>query len=621
MVYKLHKATRFLFIKVFIGIFIFSLIIGMIASVVVGLAITFDTESFSPELQDNQGNIVEGCNLFYSENCNWSPLVNFSRPLTDLQQQQFDTFAKKYQQGNYIPLYQGDNVLVLTKLVLFANGQPVCYDFSFRNPNNVPQCTVAPYYLVSDTQSNTTSNQIVVNKLLMANTTKGPVKVCDDAEDSNTCKFIYDQSSQIFKAPIDNITVTQNSCLSFDGQIKAVDKVSTCSIIAYKQYVSPGYLGADINVRSDFPSEFNNINKTYCPTVNNSCNDFVDFPSKVFYENSSVLEPATIRAFNILSNENILPDIPSSYPNDFNQPFVCNFDKKGSLCSNINTKEFSISRGEKNPYGVFIGTNKENLSFLVGKIAPGQSVDTFQILPKILNPRTIITAFRQIIPLILILIAINIAFSFIVIILGLWRRLGKRITPKFALSFKGRIGYVLELTQFFEFSGDWFLESIAVHEYDFRGFRPAFKELVTERWRDTIFFPVSLVATLSLLIVTLTNKPELFLSLLIIAPVLPLLLAFWTPFIWIIDDSGLKRVNYGEPGDINAINRISTIIRDGFNKLVGIGALLGLGTAGSSAIRSTYVPIDQSILTSSFENLITFNFNFIISAAIWTIAL
>ena len=78
---------------------------------------------------------------------------------------------------------------------------------------------------------------------------------------------------------------------------------------------------------------------------------------------------------------------------------------------------------------------------------------------------------------------------------------------------------------------------------------------------------------------------------------------------------------YQKTGEISNINKISAIIREGFNKLVGIGAIIGIGTTGATAIRSsltgTSFTSSASSLSSSLEDLLSFNLNFLASALLW----
>ena len=210
------------------------------------------------------------------------------------------------------------------------------------------------------------------------------------------------------------------------------------------------------------------------------------------------------------------------------------------------------------------------------------------------------------------------------IIFRFWKRLGGYFGPKTTSILQGKIGSLLEFTQFFEFGGSWYLEATSVNDYNFRTTLGVTHELIRERWRDTIFFPTSLAASISIVIFGLYSDPNSLLSLFILGGVLPLLLAFWIPGLWTIEDSGLKRAEWSSNGELLTIQKISAVLRDGFNKLVGFGAIFGLGTAGASVARAGLTGTSlssTSVITGGFNNIINLNFNFLISAFLWTAAL
>ena len=86
----------------------------------------------------------------------------------------------------------------------------------------------------------------------------------------------------------------------------------------------------------------------------------------------------------------------------------------------------------------------------------------------------------------------------------------------------------------------------------------------------------------------------------------------------------MKRADWSSNGELLTIQKISDILRDGFNKLVGFGAIFGVGTAGASVARAKITGSSVSsstAITGGFENLINLNFNFLVSAILWTTAL
>ena len=219
---------------------------------------------------------------------------------------------------------------------------------------------------------------------------------------------------------------------------------------------------------------------------------------------------------------------------------------------------------------------------------------------------------------------VNLLLAFVLIFLRFWRRIGGWLGPKSTLMLRGRLGGLLEITQFFQFGGSWYLEAQSVNDYNFNSTMGVVHELVRERWRDTIFFPTSLAASISILIFSAYSDQLSIMSLFVLGGILPLLLAFWIPALWVIQDSGLKRAEWSFNGELLTIQKISDILRDGFNKLVGFGAIFGIGTAGASVFRAQITGNSvstASALTGGIQSLLNLNFNFLVSAVLWTIAL
>ena len=52
MVYRLYRANRFLMSRIFVVLLIYSLIIGAIGFVLLGVVINFDAQSFNPQIYD-----------------------------------------------------------------------------------------------------------------------------------------------------------------------------------------------------------------------------------------------------------------------------------------------------------------------------------------------------------------------------------------------------------------------------------------------------------------------------------------------------------------------------------------------------------------------------------------
>lgn len=262
----------------------------------------------------------------------------------------------------------------------------------------------------------------------------------------------------------------------------------------------------------------------------------------------------------------------------------------------------------------------------IAQLTQGETHGLIESITNVLsNPFTLIQGFEfglVILAVVIVLIFLNLFLAIFVSKTGLWRRVGRRFSSKFALLLQGRFGRLLELTQFFDLGGEWYLEELASHGYDFDSVEHVAEELLAERWRDTFYFPTALSAVIALLLVTLTGNPFMFASIIVIAPLMPLILSFWTPFIWTLQDAGLKRVEWStESGDVLIIQRISDILRDGFDKLVGISALFGIGTAGASAFRSQFTQVDSNVLSAGLDSILSLNVTFLVSSLMWTVTM
>lgn len=110
MVYRLHRATKSLFVKVLIVILLYSMIIGFFGWIFIGFAATFDTQSFHYNLVDS--NPVEDANERIlceqiEQECDWNTLQTLK---DDISFQELDNtpvkslleaFQLKFDRGNY----------------------------------------------------------------------------------------------------------------------------------------------------------------------------------------------------------------------------------------------------------------------------------------------------------------------------------------------------------------------------------------------------------------------------------------------------------------------------------------------------------------------------------------
>ena len=74
MVYRVQRAKKILFAKIFLVVIIYSLLIGISGLLMLGFVINFDQQSFNPSLYDastSGSNKQMVCNRYGSATCPW----------------------------------------------------------------------------------------------------------------------------------------------------------------------------------------------------------------------------------------------------------------------------------------------------------------------------------------------------------------------------------------------------------------------------------------------------------------------------------------------------------------------------------------------------------------------
>ncbi|MHA2365681.1 MAG: hypothetical protein ACXAC7_17115 [Candidatus Hodarchaeales archaeon] len=661
MVYRLHKATKGLFLKALIVILIYSIVIGSIGWVLISFATNFDSESFNPKLVDfnaktEQAEDFELCES-YDLNCDWYILDDALTQESIRYQIKPDiiddlkAIRDKLSSGEYLAI-KDPNIdhAWLTETIINIEDQWSTYDTSNPSPmvrNFVPKAGRSFDSSLIVLENIRVYNYVDIDSpflgvhVLIENNTM-PNIVCEDYWIN--CGYS---------------TVTNGSY-----QYHGSDSDKKEYINAYEAIIEP-YEGSLVNplvqgMPLSLPPNYNQICIVDSLDVTNSCESLLEMngpevESKfTFLSTDLTLYTGEIVLREILEGTNLNPTqnneslVVSHFIHPSKHKFRSLFPVGGeeSILSPLikEDREFEIvpdvyfdseafpaiiedAEVDPNPK-IAINIYDPEISLLFVILEISEAKDILQVLPKVIsNPNEIFkNLFDGRLTLIFFisigLIALNIVIAVLVIILGLWRRLGGRLSPRFALILRGRLGSMLEATQFFEFGGQWYLESVVVQDYDFTRARGIVREMVNERWRDTFFFPAALSAALALLLVALSSDPLIFFSIIVFASFTPLLLSVWTPFVWTLEDSGLKRADWEmKTGELLTIQRISIIIRDGFNKLVGFGAIFGIGTAGAAAARSQSGLTGIQAFQSSLQGLLSLNYNFLFSAFFWTLGI
>jgi len=595
MVYRLHRATKSLFVKVLIVILLYSMIIGFFGWIFIGFAATFDTQSFHYNLVDS--NPVEDANERIlceqiEQECDWNTLQTLK---DDISFQELDNtpvkslleaFQLKFDRGNYYAVNESStSTLTLAEANIRFNFDGIWIDSTTSIPisdlgmvnsgTNIPGELIDDFNIgidqgldfcafsgvfPSDCNNNfyvidgirgydnfTFGTRFLGSHVLLANGTNDIlcydwVTGCSNYNRIDIETYQLDGSSTNISAyqaiiqPIINpiiidrlpvpLTVT-NTIINFSGvpNVICINEEDDCGIkgvgfirelFVFMSSLDPTLIMTGeivLNPILEFDGHFNPFQQfnELCSYVRSDFRGFEESPGNF----GECVDPGG----NLFHQ---VPEIVNSELND-ESPRMVIFAGKDDSDNIIIQIKFAVIEGveDKNTFGVFFRV----------LFNPSLIWDSFNTRESPLRGVFIVS---------IGLLIINIFVGILVIIFQLWR-LGARLSPNVALLLRGRLGRLLELTQFFKFTGEWYLESSVIQDYDFTKPGGTIQELVNERWRDTFFFPAALSAAFAILMVALIADPLIFFSIFIFAALAPILLFIWTPIVWTLEDGGLKR--------------------------------------------------------------------------------
>lgn len=208
--------------------------------------------------------------------------------------------------------------------------------------------------------------------------------------------------------------------------------------------------------------------------------------------------------------------------------------------------------------------------------------------------------------------------------------IGSKITSGLYIRFaKSRFGSLLSRAGIFDFTGVWICEQKISQDIDLRTGKSMFKELIGKRKVDVLFFPAILVTFILVIITKVTGfSDETEQALEIIAALIIfftiLVLCFYIPSMWIIQDAEIKKVDIGKTGDINNVVHIASSYRSGVTLIFGFSALVGFGDIAVKAFvnlaKNTLQRQDVSINTlASYVVTYLYAIGFLLMMASWVL--
>ncbi len=654
MVYRLYRANRFLMTRIFIVLIIYSLIIGAIGITLLGIVVNFDAQSFNPQLYNaNAPNVgikpKAGliCDHYQSENCTWYLLNDLSRDQNFYKFKSFiSDIENRTKTGNLLVLQDSTNKSSIVEAQVqldpqtFTNSTNVILS---SGTNTINELCVSLYDGRSCSATTPTDNFYFISNLNLysdyhySNFLGSQVLLTNDSVTNQPYILCSSQKG----CPYSNI-----------GNFKYKNIKTQAIVMAYQAIIKPNTNVTEVGNLQDVNR--NGLVKMVCvyetENISNSCSNaglYQPFPDYfVFLDGTNNIRLGRL-SLNFLVSKNDVFAFKTSTSNltcsQANQYSPFSINSSIPISCNPTTSENTIGvtytyipsplnqKTNSNSPKLVFNIDSNNIQIMIALIVSStQGKSTPAILLNIFSRPNIIyqsllrlELARQILTVVVIFFIVNIVLAFLMIIFRFWKHFGGFIAPKSTMIFQGKIGHLLELTQFFQFGGSWYLEAQSVNDYNFKTTMGVVHELLRKRWRDTIFFPTSLAATISIFIFSIYSNAISIESLFVLGGILPFLLAFWIPALWVIEDSGLKRAHWSNNGELLTIQKISDIIRDGFNKLVGFGAIFGVGTAGATIARSILTGSSISstaAISGGLESILSLNFNFLVSAVLWTSA-
>ena len=534
----MYKANKSLMSRIFIVVFLYSLLIGVVGFALLGFVINFDTQSFSPQLYDiNQpvtnSSIVTSkdpvCNVFNSIDCQWSlydDLMNTQ--MSNKSQTLLTEFQSRLDQSNLNVLQEVDNnrTFLTNAIVNISSG-------SFTDP-----------FTFDPSIGNTLSPQNISNEFCISVDTGGD---CHSFVNNQPLfQFIpglYEFSNSTKNLFLGSYVLLLNDSESGLPSILCSDYYANCDfqsngpntytggnytdVPAYQSIILPNI---QVSLTGNLILENPNAINIVCSIDSGSCDNLgINLISNKFLfldSNNNVKQgQVSLNIFTINNNHpidyNLIQNKLSCARSDLTNvnlylngtvPLSCSL---GSTFINYNSvnnplENLPESPAKTNPK-IFFKIDNNNLYIMFGLLIPANQahLQTFTILGNILsNPVFFIqslrynTTFIQILLVSLFFIIVNILLSYLLVITKLWKKFGNIIAPISTLFLRGRVGKILETTQFFHFGGSWYLEAQGVYDYNFNTTMDVVHQLVNERWRDTIFFPTALAATISIFFIT-----------------------------------------------------------------------------------------------------------------------
>lgn len=371
------------------------------------------------------------------------------------------------------------------------------------------------------------------------------------------------------------------------------------------------------------------------------------FPVEIVYQNNTMESYYQNQSFNLFFNQNAIICKLQNEASYLYNTFSCgikqnynvitysNFDLAKAPSSYLNT--IQLTEGN----WLFIGSDGTGLEMALAHLQYGVQKDIIGLASYYFNDSSGFIkngGFIGTFEIIIFIAILNSISSFILLKLHLWRRIAGKINKWIPLLIQGKVGSLLELTKLFDFSGDWFLESSMIEDIDFSSSRATLGQIIKDHWNDVLFFPIALAATLGFVTSTVVNSilerygvttqnvfnnQEANLLIILIGLfmlLMPFILSFWTPLMWIYEDSGLKIITHKDTGDSNSLKTFASEIKSGFHTVVGFGAIIGIGTSISVAFVSIFTngDISKQYLSISVGSLLN-NYSPLINLILCTV--
>ena len=690
MVYKLVKNGKKTSLLIFLIIFLISILLSSLAMILIELTANFDSLNFNPEVDSINGKTL--CTSYATDDCNWvlfEDLLNknsvtyqqASPELHDYTSDYFNQSVFYEDKFTNFPFYsnisyQEQNVYNFEEkpaeslgwIMAFTNfstglnsANVVCSNifnclgnikfYSQLYTNTSEPGSLFPAVRVIIGGNNTVSYSCLLNEL------------------TNNCLFdneIYDQDSVSL--------LVQESSAGCQNPIFIAKKGENYCPFPAKQKLEIEDQITFLNNSDPFQKQFFNFNSfSGCESIDNCANKHIYKASTInntysdifFMAKGSMTFPVKIAYINATNNAF---DPKKSYDHLLNEKSIlCYFKNQGNVLDtssqlSCTREDTTITTDSKYTYDTLVSTfsnlhypyvlvldrytappsigsllflksEGSNIQLELGNFQYGIQKNAFQFLGSYTSDPSLFIksgSFFSTFQIIIIMIIANSVLAILLVKLKFWKKITEIITQRFVYSMHGKLGTILELTQVFDFNGEWFLESSTVNDYNFSSIKKSFSEIFSKRWRDVIFFPIAVSSTLGLLISFFINNVTLYgdasryaliESIFFFILLMPIILSFWTPVMWIIDDCGIKLLTHRTSGDIDSVKSLSNELKRGFHTIFGFGAIIGIGSAISLSLVGLFTTNTYGIqfLAISFSNVQDFYYAPIINLILWSI--